>query len=889
MPRRKTTTNKVKEPAGTSTPSRKQTPGKRGRPRKTNAKTTTPGRGRPRGKRKAVTSTGESPTAKQATSEQAPMAEVLTIDSEDITEVDDVVMAEVVDVDQGGATDDISVATEVAKGVKMICHKIWIVVSTPMKPDVDFMSDLIVALHEWLDNVKKQDSHAGLALWTTKGTAYDVVKQLTPSVAMMEKYVYGFRASRKRGGMHFLRVNLALASTTSLQALMKEMEMWEDKPKRWMKPAPTSANDPVQVGWFLRSIRVQVSTQRWSELFTQAIGVEVGLNWARVSDGTFTPKGGKMTAPYAVHIECDEQDKYRVTTYLKKTYGWKATKPGPVAASVYFIPSLIRQNRLDGHGLSGQAKETIGKVVAYQRNHQKVSLFEFNDRVTDIDAMINTPKGRKPLRQILMSWKVKAIEGRIGDKLFLSIDETTRGSVTGIQFTYHKYVKQEAEQIALHLPLFVKHALKADPLECCTHSYVEAFEDWTWVVKKNMSCNPESEELQDMMTALVSGISMDDESVSKPATMETLITDKEYERINGRDDETLASLTATPKRVQKKLAEDTSVASGLSDLTGSTTESKSKRYAAEEVKKVTAQYQKIMGDQQAQHAEQCSLQQQALSMMMTAMESKGMDVSAVKNILASTGGKPRTSSRFSPSVNQDSGQSSDEEGSNSVQKLDFNAEADPELSGGEKEEDTESEREEKDDDPSHTHRQRETDEDSGDGGATHMSPHKEKISDEDCGQSGTSNDDSNKSKNSTQTEGQNAQNEKDEIAQNSTMSTRPGYTRRETPPRLKGTPRNSNGFLSARKLTWQMIAAAGYPAEDSSPDPILAEIQERHRKERERIDELCDISISSKRERNWSDSSLSSDSEAPSSTKGTSPVMTRAQRQRAGAKSGEQL
>ena len=655
MPTGVTTPAKDGKPKGSQPKSRNRKSTKKKhkqRYNKNNAKAITPVKEKTRAednearKRKQHEPTGDSPDAKQ---QKNPTVN-LTSDIE--------------------MEDDDSQDTCAASNFKYKTYKIFLVINTPSPVEKDYLNDATVALNKWLEVVQAQDKHAGLAIWTTNAPT-KVLKEIPPKVTVWEKHVYGFKANKKRGGSHYWRVNLALSSTTKVEEVLKELEQWEDKPRQWTKMAPTQCKDPIQLGWFLRSIRPMVDTPRWAELMTQAIGVPVGLAWAKVMDGTFK----KIGLPYAVHVECDEKDKYTVLNYMKKKYGTKS----PTEANVYFI----RNQSVPGMVMSGTEKAVLGKLISYQRNHLKVIGYEFNDRITDIDVTIASVKGKKTLRQILMNLKVKAIEGRVGDRLFLSIDETVKRGVSGFQFTYHRFVAQEAEQVAAHLPLYVRAVLKTDPVCCCMQSYVEMYSDWTWDKRKNLSCNKESEDMEKVVQDL-KFLSNDELNISDTQDGESnSITEREYNRINGKDDETMATLV-NPKAVPKpkQFASTASTASNVSELTGSTTESKAQRYASRAVKEVSDQYRKEMQRQKEQFAQQCNKQQQALQMMMKQCEASGMDTSKITSLLNSSDSDENTSQQSG----QDSGRETGKHSSSSDSSLESGEEYDGKShhsSGGE--------------------------------------------------------------------------------------------------------------------------------------------------------------------------------------------------------------
>ena len=561
--------------------------------------------------------------------------------------------------------DSASQATLVTKtSITLKVHKVFLVLNVP-DPIQDYVKDCTTAMNAWLQVVLEQDEHAGLALWTSKGSPKNVLSEIPNKVSVWEKHVYGFRANRKRGGSQYLRVNLALSVKTDISDVLTELQRWEDKPKQWAKLAPTMANDPVQIGWFLRSIRAMIDTPHWQDLLRSAIGVDVGLSWIKVMDGTFR----KVGVPYAVHVECDTQDKLTVLNYMKRAYGRKPTKSPPTDAKMYFI----KNQAIPGMVMSGTEKAVLGKLVSYQKNHQKVIGYEFNDKITDIDTTVKYQLKNLPLRKVLMSLKVKAIEGRIGDRLFLSIDESVRRGVSGFQFTYHKYVKAEAEQVACHLPLFLKSMLKLDPVCCCMQPYVEMYEDWTWDKKRNLSCNKEGEELQhmalEMSEFLGSDAELDDLAIDKDNAS---ITEKEYRRLTGKDDETLATLT-NPRAAPKPKTIASSGSSNVSALTGSTTESKAKRYADAAVQDVSRQYTQQLHEQKKQFEAHRNTQHLAMQAMIKSMASQGLDTSNITKMLA----PPEDSTRGGGFllVQEDGTQHSGQDSGSERQQLDFNQEA----------------------------------------------------------------------------------------------------------------------------------------------------------------------------------------------------------------------
>jgi hypothetical protein len=358
--------------------------------------------------------------------------------------------------------------------------------------------------------------------------------------------------------------------------LLADLDLsWSDRPKNWIKLAPSAAIVPAPVGWFLRSTRSHLDSDDFQYVLQNlAQCPSLGLEQKMVKDGSPYQAGVRSKNPYATHIECDLSARNRLISFLKTTYSPKASTTCPLGISLQFIEDISLRS-VKGSGL---AMQRIKKCIAFQTSHTKLIQSTPVSSILDIDAMI--PSQESTLRQWLMSMVSTSTQGRSGDRLFHSIDRRDQpDSASTYTFTYYQPVATEATAVAEAIPLVLQHELHVDPYQYCSYDEVEYFTSWTWDANNRLA---ESDTARDLEA--IEGACTDLQSGLPTHPTETgldALAQAQYDRANGKEDASLVSLNGIPLPVvvgngsaapaNIRASDDASV---LSNLTSGTTESK---------------------------------------------------------------------------------------------------------------------------------------------------------------------------------------------------------------------------------------------------------------------------------------------------------------------------
>ena len=353
-------------------------------------------------------------------------------------------------------------------------------------------------------------------------------------------------------------------------ALNEHLDGWYTTWPRFAKVAPSSASNPVCVGWFLRSHRLQLNTSEHINTFRQDSGcATLGFDWRRVQDGSKWVKGKKSTNPFAIHIEVDQSERCMAEGYCRNTFSSTNFELSPFGVSWGFIPDISAREMQN----SRTALVHLSKCMVLQATHldhvvtiHVDEILDFSDAISDTDT----------IRDWLLQLRVTTLEKYVGDRLILSVDRAGDNMEHGWNISYHKAVAEEAGSVARNIPLILRDELEKDISVFCPFGVDRMLEDWTWDSSTRSATSPIIASLESMVQGCGPLLEAATTTPSKDDDTLDTVGKANYDRLNGREDDTVIGSRSQALRPDQPapvalIGDAATVSSGLTD---GTTESK---------------------------------------------------------------------------------------------------------------------------------------------------------------------------------------------------------------------------------------------------------------------------------------------------------------------------
>ena len=458
---------------------------------------------------------------------------------------------------------------------------------------VDFLTHLANELNNIVETCVKLNPDIKIIPWHQRsGLTHQSADLFKPCPVQFKALVYNFRPRSTHAGNHYFRINMSVPHEVTPSTLNEHLDGWYTNWPRFAKVAPSTAQKPTCVGWFLRSHRLQLSTDNHSHHFSRLSGcTTLGFDWRKIQDGSKWVKGKKNTNPFAIHVEVDESEKHMAEGFCRSTFNSTNFELSPFGVSWGFIPDISSKDMQN----SRSALVHLSKCMVLQAAHidQVVTI-----HITDVLDLRDNISDTQTISEWLMSLRISTMDKYKGDRVFLSVDHAGETLEAGWHISYHTAVADEAGSIARNIPLILRDEFHLDLTEYCPYGVDRSIADWKWDPASRSASSPIIESLEDMVQGCGSLLEVVKPRASEPDA-ETLDTVGKinYNRLNGREDDTVVGDSRTPLRpntAPPPALTTTDAATVNSGLTEGTSESKRLQARKEAIAEKEAEFYPIL-------------------------------------------------------------------------------------------------------------------------------------------------------------------------------------------------------------------------------------------------------------------------------------------------------
>ena len=407
---------------------------------------------------------------------------------------------------------------------------------------------------------------------TTKLTAKDLIKTLPVDIDFVESFISGYNRFISPGKIAYVRIHVFYSNLTNLAEIQAVTATFKKPREQFLEVAHSNASFPVHIGTLTGSVRAMAESNDFHEVMKAKFKLsELGLWFTQ-------PRSGKNGAfdsnKFTVHIEIDRKDlpkRIKMEQYFNRSSksldsSFFGTPMILTPAFDYSLDDSTKAN-LENHA---RKQASLGKSLR-STTISGVQLNNWSSRAKTSTLLRDLMEVESiVVKKVIKGNKAATFRGRV---FYAIIPDRTSNCVT---FIFTKASFLEGRSIARGLPLFIRDYFKLDPAFFCnSEALTSALEgSWDFATRKFLSADEKIEcEHLDMMEAEANAEA--EEFISK---------DQQAAMALDNDD------VSTETRLTKGDAVPPSVNDDVSEMTGSTRESKAQAYAEKATRAVAAQY-----------------------------------------------------------------------------------------------------------------------------------------------------------------------------------------------------------------------------------------------------------------------------------------------------------
>ena len=406
----------------------------------------------------------------------------------------------------------------------------------------------------------------------------DLVKELPEEVNFVESYVYDYSRFLRLGKTGYVRLHVFYSEETSLAEIQSVIDQFRIPRTQFLEVSHSNAISPVTIGTLTGSVEAMATSSDFKKTFQYKFDLkELGMWWSPPRQAT---KGEYNSNMAVLHIEIEAKD------FVKRPDMEAFFNHNHRGLDNHFfgVPMLLTT---PFHYFADDDKKANLAMHSRKQLSLGKSITSTTISGVGLNNWANSEKTTTLLRelmavesitekQILKGKKTTKFKGR----LFYAIIPNNADKT--IKFHFTKANAREGRSVARGLPCFIKDYFQLDPAFFCTSDALSESlaGSWDYASRRFLSAQEQMEvdRLEDMEA----------EVNAEP----TVFISKDHQRAMALDTDEVSVETrltkgnaAPPPAIH--IAENDEDHSALS---GSTRESKAKRYADAAVKEVAAEY-----------------------------------------------------------------------------------------------------------------------------------------------------------------------------------------------------------------------------------------------------------------------------------------------------------
>ena len=416
-------------------------------------------------------------------------------------------------------------------------------------------------------------------------TAGELYTCLPEDVDIVEAYVFDYSRFIRAGKSGYFRLQLFFGDDTSPSEIKSVAAQFKKPKERFFEEAYSDATSPVHIGTLTGSVAAMATSKDFYEVFKTKFNLsELGLYFAipRVMESTEWDKSRN-----SIHIEINRSDlqkRKNMETYFKSSRSLDNTFFGiPMILAPAFNYQAEDEVNLSLNNHT-RKQSSLGKSIR-SITISGIQVSNWADKTNKLTFL-------RELMGIESIHEKKVIKGKSSTsfkgRLYYGIIPDSISKTVTFYCSRANYM--EGRSVARGLPLFIRDYFKLEPdFFCSSEALTDALNgDWDFAKREFQTVDEKVE--NDRLDNLENEMNAERE----------IFISKEHQIAMALDDDIISVETrltkgdAQPPPVKNNTdtstVKDASPPDDLSELTGSTRESKANRYAANAVKEVALQY-----------------------------------------------------------------------------------------------------------------------------------------------------------------------------------------------------------------------------------------------------------------------------------------------------------
>ena len=398
----------------------------------------------------------------------------------------------------------------------------------------------------------------------------DLYKTLPEDIDFVESYVFDYNRFLSPGKTGYVRLHIFYSDSTSVSEIQGVVSQFKKPREQFLEMAHSNAISPVVIGTLTGSVKAMAESRDFYSVMKKKFGLsELGL-W--FTQPRTSRSGDYSKDKFTLHIEIDRKDlpkREEIERYFNHSppgldHTFFGTSMLLVKAFDYFADDDVKEH-IDNHArkqtsLGSSLRSTVVTGVQLCNWSDSDRTSTLHKSLMDVQSIVE--------KTVVKGEKTTKFKGRV----FYAIIPN-KNSYT---FYYTRANSDEGRSIARGLPLFIRDYFKLDPAFFCTSDAITSAlaGDWDYESRKFLSAAEKIEaDKLDLME--IEALADHDPFISK---------DQQLALALSSDD------VSEETRLTKGDAAPPTYSCDISDMTGSTRESKAKAYADKAVKEVASQY-----------------------------------------------------------------------------------------------------------------------------------------------------------------------------------------------------------------------------------------------------------------------------------------------------------
>ena len=372
----------------------------------------------------------------------------------------------------------------------------------------------------------------------------------------LETYVLNVRSYTKdKASTQYIRLNLSTLPSVDVKTLLQELNTgeWGDRPKQFIRMAPSTCNEPVFIGFLLRSHWTMTATKDLADFHMLNSGLRIGFLPKEIRYGSGNSKESRELARFkqAQHVECEKKDLKRAMKYCRAEWPTKNKKHSEGGPSLGYKCAFIAIRNESGNLLPRNSRFEESVIEQQIATTQKLFVLEAHTGflTAQLDYVFELNGKDCTLRKFIATMQTLPDKNGKTRDLFQAVSRGERSNQ--VHFIMLKPFAEEGRNVINALPIIVREELLLEPSQFFTEDTVSIADDGTWDPRKRIFL--EYGEIQNN-EAVDEGF---EDIPGLKEALEEMDSDRKHMNINlpGNDDE--APMTAKAlKNFQRALNED---------------------------------------------------------------------------------------------------------------------------------------------------------------------------------------------------------------------------------------------------------------------------------------------------------------------------------------------